>query len=112
MDCRRVTRISSQHNCIIRIQLVSIQNAGLLPVVHVKHAIVAIYKIIPGSYLHISSGRDNCFYIATMQTSETRIRSKAIPPPNTNPMELDHMRIHVSNPFSRLPMVTQTASFM
>ena len=32
-----------------------------------------------------------------MQTGETRIRSKAMPPPNTNPMELDHMRVHVSN---------------
>ena len=79
--------------------------AGLLPVVHAKHAIVAIYKVIPGSYLHISSGRDNCFYIATMQTGETRIRSKAMPPPNTNPMELDHVCVQVSNPFSRLSMV-------
>ena len=39
-----------------------------------------------------------------MQTGETRIRSKAMPPPNTNPMELDHVRVHVSNPFSRLSM--------
>ena len=41
-----------------------------------------------------------------MQTGETRIRSKAMPPPNTNPMELDHVRVHVSNPFSRLSMAT------
>ena len=107
MDCWIVTGISSQHNCIIRIQLVSIQNAGLLPVVHAKHAIVAIYKVIPGSYLHIPSERDNCFYIATMQTGERRIRSKAMPPPNTNPMELDHVRVHVSNPFSRLSIWSQ-----
>ena len=40
-----------------------------------------------------------------MQTGETRIRSKAMPPPNTNPMELDHVRVHVSNPFSRLSMI-------
>ena len=85
----------------------AIQNAGLLPLVHAKHAIVAIYKIISGSYLHISSGRGNCLYIATMQTSEMQIRLKAMPPPNTNPIELDHVRVHVSNPFSRLSTVQQ-----
>ena len=45
-----------------------------------------------------------------MQTGETRIRSKAMPPPNTNPMELDHVRVHVSNPFSRLSMVRRVTS--
>ena len=42
-----------------------------------------------------------------MQTSEMQIRLKAIPPPNTNPIELDHVRVHVSNPFSRLSTVQQ-----
>ena len=50
-------------------------------------------------------GGDNCFYIAAIQTSETQIRSKVMPPPNTNPMELDDVRIHVSNPFRRLSIL-------
>jgi hypothetical protein len=92
MNYSTVTGISFKHYCTSGIELVSNLNTCFLLAVHAKQAVEPMYKVMFESHLQKSSKRDNRSSIEAMQTGETRIKPKAKLPPNTNPMELDHVR--------------------
>jgi hypothetical protein len=104
MNYSTVTGISFKHYCTSGIELVSNLNTCFLLAIHAKQALEPMYIVMFESHLQ-KSRRDNRSCIEAMQTGETRIKPKAELPPNTNPMELDHVRLRISNPSFRLSVV-------